>query len=471
MKVTRSSSGVPLIAVLGHLDELLWRASVHGTSKKKKLLLERLEDRLTPATTGVPWPDPGHLTLSFVRDGTSIGGTPSDLFSLLNQTAPTAAWQTAILQALETWTSLVNINVGVVADGGQPAGTPGAVEGDARFGDIRISAKPLADTAVSTAAFFSYAGSTWSGDVQLGDTQSFGINGQGNLDLYTIALHELGHSLGVEDTWTDQSSAEFGYYMGPRTGLGPQDIADIESLYGVRQPDAFDAKKSNDSFATATSVGNLTSQISFDADLTTSSDVDFYKVSTPLSLGANTIHVQIQTQGYSLLAPTVSGFDASHHLVATDSSTSPLDGCVDVTIKGAMPLSTYYVEVSHATNAFAVGGYSREYQLRRGGLLSVGQLLSTANNVVDFGLNNVIQLATKLVPVIAAKTDQRLDYSIGPISAVRPTSITTRSAPPSNLYGTGWTMHTMVWAPTATCCIRRPCLRRQWQTLCGAGPQ
>ena len=245
---------------------------------KKRLLLETLEDRLTPATTGIAWPDPGHLTLSFVPDGTDIGGTPSDLFSLLNSQAPTAAWQTAILQAMETWASYGNINVGVVADGGQPAGTPGALQGDARFGDIRISAKPLASNAVSTAAFFGYAGSTWSGDVQLSDTQSFGINGQGAIDLYTIALHELGHSLGLKDTWTDQNSAMYGYYLGPRTGLDAQDIADIQSLYGVRQPDAFDAKKPNDSFATATPVNNLTSQLAFDGDLTTPSDVDYYKI-------------------------------------------------------------------------------------------------------------------------------------------------------------------------------------------------
>ncbi len=414
--------------------------------RKKKLLLEQLEDRLTPSTTGVPWPDPGHLTLSFVKDGTNIGGTASDLFSLMGKQAPTAAWQTAILQAMETWASLVNINVGVVNDGGQPAGTPGAVQGDSRFGDIRVGAKPLADTALSTAEFFSYAGSTWSGDVQFSDTQKFSVDGSTPLDLYTLALHELGHSLGLKDNLTDPTSVEYANYLGARTGLGPQDISDIVSLYGPRQPDAFDAQKSNGSFATATSVGNLSSQLGFDADITTPSDVDFYKITTPLALGLTKIHVQIQTQGYSLLTPTVSIYDASHHLVATDTSTDPLNGNVDVTVPLALPLSTYYIQVSSGSSNFAVGGYHAGITYQAG-LLSVGGLVTTVNNVLDFGLNNIRQLATVLVPVLGATSDARFDYlyraNIANSTDVDYYQVT---APAMNVAGTGWTMHTMVWA-------------------------
>src|SRR2546423_1265855 len=36
-------------------------------------LLECLEDRCTPATSGVTWPDGTHLTLSFAPDGTPVG--------------------------------------------------------------------------------------------------------------------------------------------------------------------------------------------------------------------------------------------------------------------------------------------------------------------------------------------------------------------------------------------------------------
>src|SRR5947209_19571244 len=102
-------------------------------TRTRRLNLERLEDRWTPATSGVTWPDGSHLTLSFVPDGTQVGNYTSNLFATLNRVAPTAAWQRAILAAFQAWAAPVNLNVGVVADGGQPLGTGGAVQGDARF--------------------------------------------------------------------------------------------------------------------------------------------------------------------------------------------------------------------------------------------------------------------------------------------------------------------------------------------------
>src|SRR5438105_15961150 len=101
------------------------------------LCVERLEDRCTPATWGNPWPDPQHLTLSFVPDGTPVGGQTSNLFQAMSPLGPTQVWQTAMLRAFQTWAVQANINIGVVADQGLPLGTTGAVQGDARFGDIR----------------------------------------------------------------------------------------------------------------------------------------------------------------------------------------------------------------------------------------------------------------------------------------------------------------------------------------------
>ena len=410
-------------------------------AKKKRLHLELLESRLTPSTTGVPWPDPGHITLSFVRDNTDISGQPSSLFSTLDATASTDAWQTAILQAVETWQSYANINVGVVSDGGQPAGTPGAVQGDSRFGDIRVSAEPLANSAVSTAAFFSYAGSTWSGDVQLNSNESFGINGNGAIDLYTIALHELGHSFGLQDTYTDQNSVMYGYYMGPRTGLDSQDIADIQSLYGAPT-----ANTTNNSFATAKSISNLSADLAFTGNLATASDADYYKIMTPLALGVSTINVQIQTQGLSLLTPTVSVYNASHQLVSSASSTSPLNGNVQVSIPGALPLSTYYIEVSHATTAFDVGSYNAVVTYR-GALLSIGGVVSTLDYVVDHGLNSTISTATKLLPLFTVQNDQRFDYVYrANISGPTDNDFYQVQAPAASTSGTIWTMHTIVWA-------------------------
>ncbi len=45
-----------------------------------QLVVEQFEDRLAPALFGVPWPNPEHLTLSFVPDGTAGAIGPTNLF-------------------------------------------------------------------------------------------------------------------------------------------------------------------------------------------------------------------------------------------------------------------------------------------------------------------------------------------------------------------------------------------------------
>src|SRR5437763_15831692 len=106
-----------------------------------RLTVERLEDRLAPATTfGVAWPDPGHLTLSFVPDNTPAVGQRglSELYSTLGSQSSTPAWQTAILRAFQTWADYTNINIGLIGDSGLPLGTNGSPQSDPRFGDFRI---------------------------------------------------------------------------------------------------------------------------------------------------------------------------------------------------------------------------------------------------------------------------------------------------------------------------------------------
>src|SRR5687768_16595871 len=99
---------------------------------------ERLEDRSLPTAFGIPWPDPAHLSLSFPPHGTPTPTGPSQLYSTLNAVAPTPIWQREILRAYQTWAALTNINVGLTQDAGYALGTNGAVQGDGRYGDIRV---------------------------------------------------------------------------------------------------------------------------------------------------------------------------------------------------------------------------------------------------------------------------------------------------------------------------------------------
>src|SRR5947209_5402206 len=92
----------------------------------RRLCAERLEDRDVPATFGVAWPDPQHLTVSFAPDKSSADGAHSGLFHTLGDVASTAVWQTEILRALQTWAVQANINIGLVDDNGAAIGATGS---------------------------------------------------------------------------------------------------------------------------------------------------------------------------------------------------------------------------------------------------------------------------------------------------------------------------------------------------------
>jgi hypothetical protein len=117
--------------------------------------LYQLARNLAWCTFGGPWLDQGHLSISFVPDGTLASSAPSNLFQAFNADMAGQNWEQVILQALQTWAITANINLHVVSDGGEPLGSPGLIQGDPRCGDIRIAGQNLGSSVASIGTGFS----------------------------------------------------------------------------------------------------------------------------------------------------------------------------------------------------------------------------------------------------------------------------------------------------------------------------
>jgi hypothetical protein len=342
-------------------------------SPRRRPSLEALEDRRLPATFGLPWPDPGHLTLSFTPDGTAIGSAPSALTATLGAVMPAPTWQRTILRAVQSWADLSNINVGLVADDGEAAGQPGPLEGNPNVGDIRVSARPLSHDTLALTTPFDLL-DDWSGDVVLNSTDRFSQGGAN--DLFTAALHEAGHVFGLDDDPSDRASAMYTVDNTPKTGPDAADVAALRALYGTRQPDAYEGARGNDTPATATPLTfvNLAAIAGSDppavgdngdpsgphgpwvarADVSTLADKDVYAVTANGGPLAAVVHAS----GISLLTPRVTVLDASGKPLASAAAADPLGNDVIVTLPATTPGATYYVKVESANpDVFGIGGY------------------------------------------------------------------------------------------------------------------
>jgi hypothetical protein len=387
--------------------------------KSSTLKVERLEDRTVPATFGHPWADAQHITLSFVPDGTNISGVSSNLNATLSGIGGDAA-RDEILRAFQTWVANANVNIGLMSDNGDAFDAPGQVQGDVRFGDIRLGGRAWAGDVLALTTPFNYF-NTQSGNVAVNTAATFSIGGSDTThDLYTVLLQESGHSLGVSNS-PNITSVMYEYYQGTRTDLSADDIASIQALYGARQPDAFEGMSGNGTLATATTYsGPLT------ADLTTTSDVDVYRFTT--AAGGSPIAVHLNAAGVSLVQAKVEILNAFGQVVAQGAAQGTTSNDVNVTLSSPLPLNTYYVRVSsNRSDVFGVGSYKLSID---GTTAGAGGSTSGTTNLVS-GDHSTFNTAATLTQTVST-VNQQLDY----FAQVAP--------PPTN------TTYTCVHSPTAT---------------------
>jgi len=215
---------------------------------------------------GLPGPmSPGGATWSAMPSGVGISslvpsdqsdhpaGTSTDIESLI--TAAMDGLEYRLFDAaFDVWAAAANItNLGQVTDGGLSAEAGGLEATGSQLGDIRVAgyqfgASPTQSGVLAHAYFphteaFGGPGGTIGGDIHFdtaelwSDDENDTTNDQ-DFDFFTVALHELGHSLGLGHSSVAGSVMEATYAGGRRT-LGPDDIAGIQAIYGVPEPSAF----------------------------------------------------------------------------------------------------------------------------------------------------------------------------------------------------------------------------------------
>jgi hypothetical protein len=330
--------------------------------------VEVLESRLVPyAVSGNAWPHPELISISFVPDGTLLtsgtsGNVYSNLFTAFNaKFGSAAAWQNQILRAAQAWAQQTNLNFSVVSDSGAYEGSGNYQQGDPTSGDIRISGFAFGSSTLAEAYMpppvnnYSIAG-----DMLFNTGQAFHIGT--TYDLFTVALHEFGHALGMEHT-SLVSAAMFPNYTGVKANLSADDIAGIRSIYSGNNPRAYDSfQGANNSFTTAadltSSIDAQTLQtITTSLDITSTSQAEYFTVVAPAST-SSTLTVSVQSSGQSLLSPKFEVYDASQALVGSVSGARHYGTTLSVTLNGITAGSSYYVKVSGAdTTAFSTGHY------------------------------------------------------------------------------------------------------------------
>lgn len=94
-------------------------------TRHNPIMVERLEDRiLLFATSGNAWPNKDLITISFMPDGTNMGGGVNNLNATFNAKFGSAAtWQNQVLKAAQYWAQQTNINFAVVSDNGEATGS------------------------------------------------------------------------------------------------------------------------------------------------------------------------------------------------------------------------------------------------------------------------------------------------------------------------------------------------------------
>jgi len=169
----------------------------------------------------------GTVSYSFIASGTSNAAESANA-NLAITSLPTyqSCFIAEIVNAFAAWSAVANIKFIQVSDNGLPLSTIGAT------GDIRIGSHTF-DGPGGTLAHAFYPppnGNSAAGDLHFDRNENWTCDSSG-VDIGIVALHELGHSIGLGHELTNPAVMQ-PYYNPSLNGLLTDDINGAVSIYG-----------------------------------------------------------------------------------------------------------------------------------------------------------------------------------------------------------------------------------------------
>jgi|GEM_PF-1086226 len=198
-----------------------------------------------PKWGGTPLGSASVVTYSFMAAGLSCsfnysGSGATDCGTGAGETTALAiGFQNQVRNAFAAWSAVAGLTFTEVADGGGAVNAAGPA---GSLGNIRVGTHDIDGPSGILAYAYSPVGGGAFGDMFFDNSENWTVNSidgdTSTIDIFFVAAHELGHSLGLDHTFVPNSLMN-PFYQESLIGPQADDIAGMQFLYGAPVPFEF----------------------------------------------------------------------------------------------------------------------------------------------------------------------------------------------------------------------------------------